>query len=71
MRKPAVLLVALAVITALHFSLHVGGHAEHVVHVTLRTAYLFPVIAAAVYVFTDFLKRNAGIDPPQMSSRSG
>ena len=49
MRKPAILLSALAVITALHFSLHMGGHTQHVVHVTLRTAYLFPVIVAAVW----------------------
>ena len=52
MRKPVLLLAALVVITIAHFTLHMGGHTAHAVHVALRTGYLFPVIAAAVWYGT-------------------
>ena len=49
-RARAVLLaVAIAALTAVHLSLSVGTHRQHVVHVFFRGLYLVPVVAGAVW----------------------
>lgn len=47
--RVAVLALAIAAITAVHLTVSVGTHREHVIHVLFRGLYLLPVIAGAAW----------------------